>query len=235
VRLCVIPARGGSKRIPRKNIKQFHGKPIIAYSIEAAIDSECFDKIIVSTDDQEIASIARDYGAETPFIRPGVLADDHTGSDDVIRHAIRWYQNLSQEVEYACCIYATAPFVSYVDIQRGLELLIETNKDFAYSVAEFSFPIQRAVRIKPDENGVEPFNSKNMGVRSQDLETAYHDAGQFYWGKACAYIEDRSFYSSQTIPIVLPSYRVQDIDTIDDWRRAELMYQTYLEKGQSND
>ena len=222
--LCVIPARGGSKRIPKKNIKNFLGKPIIAYSIEAALKSNCFDKVIVSTDDKAIAKIAQEYGAEIPFYRPVELSDDYISSDEVVRHALFWYEEQKQRIDYVCCIYGTAPFVSHTTLQKGFELLSKSKKDFAFSVTPFSFPIQRAIKIKPDRAGIEAFDSENINVRSQDLELTYHDAGQFYWGKALAYIENREFYSDNTIPVILPHYLVQDIDTLEDWTRAELMF-----------
>lgn len=220
--ICVIPARGGSKRIPRKNIKKFHGKPIIAYSIEAALASGCFDKVIVSTDDKEIAEIATKFGAEVPFIRPPELSDDLTGSDEVIRHAVNWYTRHGIKVDYVCCVYATAPFLSSETIELGFNMLVKSGKNFAFSVAEYDFPIQRALRLS--NNGVEVFQYESINLRSQDLELAYHDAGQFYWGTASAYLENKEFYSDQTVPIKLPRYLTQDIDTSEDWEQAELLY-----------
>jgi len=189
VKLAVIPARGGSKRIPHKNIRSFFGKPIIAYSIEQALASDLFDHVIVSTDDEAIASVAREYGAETPFIRPAELADDYTGTNAVVKHAIKWYQEQGQRVSLACCIYATAPFIKYKHLRDGHDKLINSENLFAFSVTDFSFPIQRALRIT--ENGyVDAFWPECIALRSQDLEKAYHDAGQFYWGKAKAFLEN---------------------------------------------
>lgn len=232
--ICVIPARGGSKRIPRKNIKEFCGKPIIAYSIRAAIESDCFDKVIVSTDDKEIAEIAEEFGAETPFFRPVDLSDDFTGSDDVVRHAIKWCIEHEFEVKYVCCVYATAPFLTTSLITKGFELLSKGGKDFAFSVSEFEFPIQRALRVKSNNEGVEVFDYENMNTRSQDLELTYHDAGQVYWGTASAYLENREFYSDQTIPIIIPRHLSQDIDTPEDWEQAELLYKLLQIKNDNN-
>ena len=222
--VAIIPARGGSKRIPRKNIKPFCGKPIIAWSIEAALDSGCFDRIIVSTDDEEIAAVARSAGAEVPFLRPAKLADDQTGTQAVVCHTLKWLQEQSIAIELACCIYATAPFVRSEDLQQGLCLLQDApEKHYAFSVTSFPFPIQRAIRITAD-GGVEPINPECIPMRSQDLEETYHDAGQFYWGRPEAYLKGISVFSRQSIPIVLPRYRVQDIDTSEDWLRAEYMF-----------
>jgi len=227
VKLAIIPARGGSKRIPYKNIRPFAGKPIIAYSIQLALESELFDKVIVSTDDEKIAGIARQYGAETPFIRPANLADDYIGTNAVVKHAISWFIEQSKEVQYACCIYATAPLLQVRYLQQGFEELNNSGKAFVFSVTTFSFPIQRAIKIKID-GSVEAFFPENSKKRSQDLEEAYHDAGQFYWGKAEAFLQGIEIFSESSLPVVLPRYLVQDIDTLEDWTRAELMYQAYI-------
>ena len=220
--IAVIPARGGSKRIPRKNIKPFCGKPMIAWSIEAARASACFDHIVVSTDDAEIAAVAREYGAAVPFIRPAELADDHTGTIPVIRHAIEWFIGQGEAVEQVCCIYATAPFVGAEDIQRGGQMLEETGSDYAFSVTSYAFPIQRAIRIT-ERGRIAMFNPEHFNTRSQDLEEAYHDAGQFYWGLANAWLQGKMIFSPDSVPIRLPRHRVQDIDTPEDWLRAEWM------------
>jgi pseudaminic acid cytidylyltransferase len=220
MRLAVIPARGGSKRIPRKNIKSFCGKPMIAWSIEAVLQSGCFDRIVVSTDDAEIAEVARNHGADVPFIRPPELSDDHTGTIPVIAHAVEWMNRNSTTVDLACCIYATAPFLKAEDLQQGLNLQKQSGADYVLAVTSFAFPIQRAIRISTDSR-VEMFNPDNFNTRSQDLEEAFHDAGQFYWGQAKAWLEKKPVFSSNSVPIVLPRYRVQDIDTIEDWERAE--------------
>lgn len=223
MRLAVIPARGGSKRIPRKNIKEFCGKPIIAWSIEAAIQSDCFDQIIVSTDDAEIADIARQYGATVPFMRPAELSDDHSGTIPVIRHAIEWFNAQGQTVEQVCCLYATAPFVTAKDIRRGLDTLIDTGYDYAFSVTSYAFPIQRAIRLN-ERRRVEMFSPEHFNTRSQDLEEAYHDAGQFYWGQAEAWLDNQVIFSPASAPVILPRHCVQDIDTPEDWVRAEWLF-----------
>jgi N-acylneuraminate cytidylyltransferase len=221
--IAIIPARGGSKRIPRKNIRPFASKPIIAYSISAARDCGLFDRIIVSTDDAEIAAVARDCGAETPFVRPPELSDDHTGTNAVAAHALAWLAERGENVEYACCIYATAPFLAPDDLRRGHEALIRTGKSFAFSATTYAFPIQRAIRIIPGD-GVAPFFPQWIDCRSQDLEEAHHDAGQFYWGRAEAFRSGLSVFAAHSVAILLPRHRVQDIDTPEDWKRAELMH-----------
>ncbi|KQC04392.1 MAG: pseudaminic acid cytidylyltransferase [Methanoculleus sp. SDB] len=224
MRLAVIPARGGSKRIPRKNIRDFCGKPIIAWSIEAALDSGCFDRVIVSTDDAEIADVARQWGAEVPFIRPAELSTDYSGTLSVIRHAVVWFAERGIDFGQICCIYATAPFVSVDDIRRGLEILTTGGSEYAFSVTSFPFPIQRAVKITKDGR-LEMFQPEHFATRSQDLEEAYHDAGQFYWGVSDAWREEKPLFSHIAAPVILPRHRVQDIDTPEDWVRAELMFE----------
>lgn len=226
MKLAVIPARGGSKRIPRKNIREFCGRPMIAWAIEAARESGCFDRIVVSTDDAEIADISCQWGAEAPFVRPAELSDDHTGTIPVVAHAIDWHlKHTAEKPKEVCCVYATAPFVRPADLRQGLEALLHHSCDYAFSVTSFPFPIQRAVRINNDGR-VEMFHPEHFNTRSQDLEEAYHDAGQFYWGRAEAWLEGRPIFNSDAIPVLLPRHRVQDIDTAEDWRRAELMFTT---------
>lgn len=232
MKVAIIPARGGSKRIPRKNVRPFAGKPIIAHSIGAALDSGCFDRVIVSTDDAEIAAVAREWGAETPFVRPPELADDHTGTNAVVKHAINWLAEQGTPADYACCIYATAPFVQARYLQEGLARLLESRRAYAFSVTSFPFPIQRAIRINA-EGAVEAIWPENIFRRSQDLEEAFHDAGQFYWGTTDAYLTDEVVFSPASIPIVLPRHLVQDIDTFEDWRRAELMFRVIQEEAGS--
>lgn len=223
MRLLVIPARGGSKRIPRKNIKEFCGKPMIAWSIDAARLSGCFDRIVVSTDDAEIADVARTFGAEVPFKRPAELSDDHTGTIPVIAHAIDWMNRNEGTVEVACCLYATAPFVRSQDLRNGFEKLKQSGADYAFSVTSFPFPIQRAIRITADQR-VEMFTPGHFNTRSQDLEEAFHDAGQFYWGRADAWLAGKPLFSHDAAPVLLPRHRVQDIDTAEDWERAEWLF-----------
>jgi len=228
--ICVIPARGGSKRIPRKNIKKFNGKPIIAYSIEAALKSNCFDQVIVSTDDDEIAEVAKKYGAQVPFLRPDELSNDYAGTIPVIKHAIEWMEDNKSSVENVCCLYATAPFIQSQTISKAFQQLQESNSDYCFSVTSFVFPIQRAIKIVK-KNKVSMFYSDYFNTRSQDLEEAYHDAGQFYWGKAQAFKDELPIFSEAASPYILPRYLVQDIDTTEDWIRAEAMYRVLQETG----
>lgn len=225
--IAIIPARGGSKRIPRKNIKLFHGKPIIAYSIEAAIKAACFDEIIVSTDDLEIANVAQNYGASAPFMRPAELSDDHATTLDVIKHAILWALNNNINVQNVCCIYPTAPLLDLNDIKAGLDAIESGDYEFSFSATDFGYPIQRAF-ILGSAKEVKLIEPSNELVRSQDLATAYHDAGQFYWGRAQAFIDGKSIFSNKSYPILLPRLRVQDIDTQQDWDIAEKMYMLAL-------
>jgi pseudaminic acid cytidylyltransferase len=223
VKIAVIPARGGSKRIPRKNIRSFCGKPIIAYSISAAQQTGLFDQVVVSTDDEEIASIARTFGATTPFVRPKEIADDFTGTNAVVKHAVAWFNAQSHDVTHACCLYATAPLVQARYIAEGYEALSRSDAVFAFSVTSYAFPIQRAVRITP-EGRVDAIYPEHRMTRSQDLEHAYHDAGQFYWGTARAFLEDMPLFAPHSVGVILPRHLVQDIDTLEDWNQAELMY-----------
>jgi N-acylneuraminate cytidylyltransferase len=228
--IAVIPARGGSKRIAKKNIRNFHGRPLIYYSIQAAINSELFEHIIVSTDDLEIANYAIHLGAEVPFVRPDSLSDDYTGTNTVVKHAIQWFEKNIQSVDYVCCIYPTAPFIQVEFLKKGLKRLRKTNKSFAFSVSTFDFPIQRAIKINQNRD-IEPFNKNDIKKRSQDLDEAYHDAGQFYWGTRDAFIKEKKMFSPDSDPVIIPRYFVQDIDTREDWKRAELMYQALILSG----
>lgn len=221
--VAIIPARGGSKRIPRKNVKDFCNKPMIAWSIEAAKASGCFDQILVSTDDPEIADTARARGATVPFMRPAELSDDYAGTVPVIRHAVEWLDQHGDPVEYACCIYATAPFIFAEDLRAGLALIRQANCSYAFSVTSYAFPIQRAVRIT-GQGRVAMFQPEHFNTRSQDLEEAWHDAGQFYWGTAQAWKEEQPLFGERSAPVKLPRHRVQDIDTPEDWVRAEWLF-----------
>ena len=232
--LAIIPARGGSKRILRKNIREFAGKPLIAYSIEAAKHSKCFERVIVSTDCEEIAAVAKQYGADVPFMRPTELADDYTGTTAVTRHAIKTMQSLGFEFEYSCCIYATAPLLHFTYLREGLSILKNSpHKSFSFSATSFAFPIQRAITVS--EQGVDVLFPEHIKKRSQDLIETYHDAGQFYWGRSNAYLEGKkSMFSHASTPVILPRHLVQDIDTIEDWERAELMYKAYVQQGSAD-
>ncbi|MEP3299047.1 MAG: pseudaminic acid cytidylyltransferase [Pseudoruegeria sp.] len=217
----MIPARGGSKRIPRKNIKEFCGKPMIQWSIEAAQKSGVFDRIIVSTDDREIADVANSAGAETPFMRPAEISDDHATTAAVIVHTLDFLRDEGNEPDAICCLYATAPFVQPEDIRHGQSELV--GNDYVIPVTSFAFPIQRAVRIT-DVDRLEMLDPSQYMTRSQDLEEAYHDVGQFYWGTSEAWREGRAAFGAGAKPLILPRYRVQDIDTPEDWVRAEALF-----------
>lgn len=231
MRTAVIPARGGSKRIPRKNIRPFCGKPMLAWSIEAAQKSGCFDRIIVSTDDAEIAAVALQYGAEIPFMRPDRLSDDYTGTTAVIQHAVEWLIAHGDDVSEACCLYATAPFVTARDLRQGLELLLQSGAEYVFSITSYPFPIQRALRVT-EQGRVALFQPEYADTRSQDLEEAYHDAGQFYWGTREAWLGAKAIYADHSVPIVLPRYRVQDIDTLEDWERAVWMFEAMRNRSE---
>jgi len=231
--IAIIPARGGSKRIPRKNIKLFHGKPLIAYSIELALKSKLFDRVIVSTDDQEIANIAQQYGAEVPFIRPAELADDYTGTGDVVEHALQFVEASGQHHNYLCTIYATAPLLQKEYLIEGYNKLRNSDAQQAFSVTSMPFPIQRCFKVN-DNGRCEMFQPEHFLTRSQDLEEAYQDAGQFYWKNLNQPTTDITF-GKGSIPIVLPRYLVQDIDTLEDWQQAELMYQLLQQREAKSD
>ena len=221
--VAIIPARGGSKRIPRKNIKLFHGKPLISYSIEAALKSNLFEKVIVSTDDEEIAKIAIEYGAEVPFIRPNELSDDFTGTGAVISHAIVYLKEQGENYDFACTIYATAPFLQQKYLIEGFEKLKKSNAKSAFSCTSMPFPIQRTFKITSNER-CEMFWPENFMKRSQDLEESFQDAGQFYWTNLNIN-SNEIIFGKDSIPIILPRHLVQDIDTLEDWTRAEFMYE----------
>lgn len=224
--LCIIPARGGSKRIPRKNIKVFHGRPMIAWSIQAALDSGAFDHVIVSTDDAEIAEVARAEGAEVPFMRPADLSDDHTATVPVIAHAVGAAEKLWGAQPLVCCLYATAPFVQADDIRAARALIEDTGADYAFPVTSFPFPIQRGVKLTGDGR-MAMFQPEHALTRSQDLEEAYHDVGQFYWGQKSAWLAGTPIIGPGAAPLVIPRHRAQDIDTPEDWDRAERLFAAF--------
>tara|TARA_B100000214_G_scaffold335894_1_gene279468 strand:+ start:2771 stop:3472 length:702 start_codon:yes stop_codon:yes gene_type:complete len=233
MKVAVIPARGGSKRIPGKNIRDFCGKPMIAWSIGAARASGCFDEVIVSTNDEKIAEVARQFGATVPFMRPEHLSDDYTGTLPVIRHAVEWFGNAGHVVDLACCIYATAPFITPADIQEGERRLQSADCSFSFSVTSFAFPIQRALRLA-DGGRVEMMHPEQFSTRSQDLEEAWHDAGQFYWGTAEAWLEERMIFGRDSIGVPIPRYRVQDVDTHEDWENAEYMFEALRARARND-
>jgi len=222
--IAIIPARGGSKRIPKKNIKDFFGKPLIAYSIQVALESKLFDKIVVTTDDEEIATIAKKYGAEVPFLRPKELSDDFTGTNDVTKHALEWLKSKGEVFDFACTIYATAPLLKSKYLIQGYNALKNSTAINAFSATSMPFPIQRTFKVN-DKGRCEMFTPEHYMTRSQDLEEAYQDAGQFYWTKVDKQ-SNKIMFDQDSLPIILPRHLVQDIDTLEDWKRAEIMHET---------
>ena len=221
--VAVIPARGGSKRIPDKNIKLFHGKPIISYSIKLALASRMFDKVIVSTDSQRIAKVAKEFGAEVPFLRPKHLSDDFATTGDVMEHTTLWLNKNFDSVVSVCCIYATAPFIKIEDLLNAYKLYNQNKWSYVFSATKFSFPIQRALK-KRKGGGIEMFQPNHFESRSQDLEESFHDAGQFYVGSPQAWIRKEKIFLTNSEIICLPPWRVQDIDNLEDWGNAEKIY-----------
>jgi pseudaminic acid cytidylyltransferase len=229
--IAVIPARAGSKRIPQKNIKLFCGKPIIAYSIEAALASGLFDEVIVSTDSHEIAEVAKDYGASIPFFRPENLADDFSTTGQVMAHTVDWFQRNKDKLDSACCIYATAPMIMKSDLVGACEVFRFGGWDFVFSATKFLYPIQRGFK-KTESNGLVMFNPEHFNTRSQDLTQAYHDAGQFYFGTPDAWIDNSPLFCEKSTIYELPFWRTHDIDTPEDWKMAEILYKI---KGQTDE
>lgn len=224
MKAAIIPARGGSKRIPRKNIRPFAGRPIIHHVIATAQASGLFDRIVVSTDDAEIAEVARAGGAETPFARPAAIADDHADTASVIAHALRSLAEGGTPVTLACCLYPTAPMVQAGDLAAALALIEgDAGVDYAFSAARFSYPVQRGFERTAD-GGVVPLYPEHRLTRSQDLPPVYHDAGQFYWGRADAWEQGRPIFSAASRIVELPPWRTQDIDTEEDWQMAERLF-----------
>jgi pseudaminic acid cytidylyltransferase len=226
-KVAIIPARGGSRRIPEKNIKIFAGQPIIAYSIKAAKDSNLFDRIILSTDSEKIAEIGESYGAEVPFIRPSELSDEFTGTAEVLIHAINWLNERDKFYPYFCCIYPTAPFLEKEYLVKGFDILCKTNASTAFSVTSFPYPIFRALKIDTN-NRIKMFWPEHKHSRSNDLPDAYHDAGQFYWFDTKKFLQEQTIISSDSMPVFLPRYLVHDIDTPEDWQTAEIFYSAFI-------
>jgi pseudaminic acid cytidylyltransferase len=220
--VAIITARGGSKRIPRKNIRDFLGKPIIAYSISAALEAGCFDEIMVSTDDEEIAEVAKKYGAVVPFFRSAERSDDFATTTDVLLEVLTSYGEIGKFFELACCLYPTAPFVTAEKLRTGYTTLLEHDASSAFPVVRFGYPIQRALKIENDF--LHMIWPENISARSQDLMPAYHDTGQFYWFNVKRFLESKQLFSSRTVPIIVSESEVQDIDTEEDWKIAEMKY-----------
>jgi pseudaminic acid cytidylyltransferase len=220
--LAIIPARGGSKRIPRKNIKEFCGRPMIAYAISAALESRLFVDVVVSSDDDEIIEVARRLGAKVPFVRPRELADDHTATVPVISHAATTCRSLGMTFERVCCIYPAVPFIEVSDLREGLDLLSQSGADYAFPVTSFPSAVQRAL-ARHDNGRMQPLYPQYELSRSQDLEPTYHDAGQFYWGHFSSWTSNPRIHSNAA-GLVVPNWRVVDIDTPEDWSRAERLF-----------
>ena len=221
--IAIIPARGGSKRIPKKNIKLFAGQPIIAYSIKAAKETDLFARIIVSTDSLEIADVAREYGVEIPFLRPSELANDFASTNEVVYHAIEWLAKEGRQPEFICCIYATAPFIKASYLNQGYDKLVSSNATSVFSITTYPYPIYRSLKIT-ESGRVEIIWPEYTNLRSQDLPESYHDAGQFYWVNTKKFMQEKAIFAKDSLPVILPRYLVQDIDTVEDWETAEKMY-----------
>lgn len=224
MKIAIIPARGGSKRITLKNIKNFCGKPLISYSIEAAKRSELFDDIIVSTDSKKIASVSRKYGANIHSYRPKNLSDDYVTTGAVMAYEVNLLKNIIDNISVVCCIYATAPFIQKNDLIESSKFFDDNNWDYVFTAAEFNYPIQRGFK-KSKTGGVKMVDPKHYNTRSQDLPAVYHDAGQFYWGTPEAWANTKKIFGPNSSIYELPVWRVQDIDTLQDWKRAELLFQ----------
>lgn len=226
--IALIPARGGSQRIPRKNVKSFCGRPMIAWSIERALESGLFAQVLVSTDDEEIAAVAEASGASAPFRRPAELADHHTPTRPVVIHALDWLHQAGVDCAALCCLYATAPFVTTEDLRTGAALIDDVTVSYAFAATDFGFPVQRGFTLEPDGSPrmLQPAHAQ---TRSQDLPAVYHDAGQFYWARPATWRQDGAIFGPAARPVLLPRHRVQDIDTPDDWLRAEGLMRLRLE------
>ncbi len=222
--LAIIPARGGSKRIPRKNIKNFVGQPIIKYSIDAAKESGIFDDIMVSTDDKEIAELSKSFGAKVPFFRSKENSNDMVFVAPVLEEVIVEYKKLGKEFDYVCCIFPTAVFVTSERLQKAKQMLVDSGADSVVPVMRFGFPIQRAFRIKKEDGMAEMFWPENYNVRSQDLEPAYHDCGQFYFFKVGSFLKQKTLFMKSTVPLEVPESEAQDIDNEEDWKMAEIKF-----------
>jgi pseudaminic acid cytidylyltransferase len=230
--VAIIPARGGSKRIPNKNIKLFAGQPIISYSIRVAQKTKLFDRVIVSTDSLEIAAVAREYGAEVPFFRPAELANDFAGTAEVVCHAIEWLAQDGKRPDFICCIYATAPFIQASYLKKGYDKIVSSGATSVFSVTTYPYPIYRSMKIT-EKDRIKMIWPEYANFRSQDLPEAYHDAGQFYWANTAKYMKEKALFAKDSLPIILPRYLVQDIDTAEDWETAEMMFATMQAKTES--
>lgn len=228
--VAIIPARGGSKRIPCKNVKPFNGVPMIGRSINAATRSGLFERVLISTDSEEIARVGIDFGAECAFRRPPELADDLTATAPVVHHALQWMAEEGTPAEYACCIYATAPFIQIEDLQDAFQILVEHSCGSVFTVSTFEFPVLRALRLTTS-GSLAMLWPEYHTARSQDLPETYHDAGQFYWLNVARFMREPTLYCSDSRPLVVPRWRAQDIDTQEDWDRAACMHRVLTEQN----
>lgn len=220
--IAIIPARGGSKRIPRKNINHFLGKPIIAYSIESALKSGLFEEVMVSTDDEEIAALARHFGANVPFMRSEATSDDYATTAVVLEEVLTNYKAEGKKFDYGCCIYPTAPLLKISTLTEGFKLLTENHFDTVFPVQKYSYPIWRSLKLK---NGKAKLNwPEHLNSRSQDLPPAFHDAGQFYWFRTDKFMSQKALFTENSGAVTLEELEVQDIDNLTDWKLAELKY-----------
>ena len=226
-KICIIPARGGSERIPRKNIKDFLGKPIIAYSIKAALDSMIFDEVMVSTDDEEIAEIAKNFGAKTPFLRSRDNSNNFASTVDVLIEVLDWYSKSGQKFEYGCCLYPAAPFATPELLAENYTRLFKEKCDVVFPVVAYSHPIQRALKLNKN-NKISLFFNQDQFTRSQDLETTYHDSGQFYWFEIEKLLLNKSLFSENAMGVKVSEFQAQDIDSLEDWKMAEMKYKDIL-------
>ena len=220
--LAIIPARGGSKRIPRKNINLFNGFPIIKYPIDAALKSGCFDETIVSTDDKEIAELSKKFGAGVPFIRSGENSNDTAGLNLVVEEILNKLVGSGREFEHVCCLLPTAVFITPQTLRDTYDSIAASGADALFPVVKYSYSIQRALRI--ENNALKMIWPENYNKRSQDLSPSYHDAGQFYWLKTSSFLEQKIFFMKNVVPVVMDELDVQDIDTESDWKAAELKF-----------
>lgn len=227
--IAIITARGGSKRIPRKNIRDFCGRPIIAYSIKAALESAVFDEVMVSTDDEEIADISRKEGAKVPFLRSEETSNDYAVTSDVIKEVLDTYIRNGRKFDYGCCIYPTAPFITAEKLRSAMSVIEKQGVDTVIPIAQYSFPPQRAVVI--EDGTVKMQFPENLNVRSQDLPPIYHDCGQFYAFKVSSFLRSGKLMDGNVFPVVMGNLEVQDIDTLEDWEIAEMKYMLMM-RGQ---
>ena len=219
MKIAIITARSGSKRIKNKNIKKFHGKPIISYAIKCAKDSKLFDKILVSSDSKKIIKIAKKYGAEAPFIRPSFISGDKSPTIDVVKHGIKWLSNNGNEIKFVCCIYPTSPLMIPQDLKNSFKIIKKNNIDFVIAATKYSYPVQKSFYLK--NNRIKLLQSSKHSTSSQTLKDFYHDAGQFYWARTKTWLKKKSILNNNSFAFKLPQLRVQDIDNINDWKIAE--------------